>query len=579
MGGVRVVAATIAALGMLLIGVDRPPRAVAAQEPAVSVGDATLVEGNAANRSMQFALTLDRPATATVVVTYRLRAGSATAPADFDDKGGLTRTISFAPGATVSKFVAVVTRPDSIDEPNETFSVELLSSTNATIARSVGVGTIVDDDPIGPGFRATVSDASVVEGDVAQRKLRFTVSLSEPAPATVGMQYTITQLSATNGVDHSATLAPRTLTFRRGTSGFTPVAKVVTVTVMPDDLAEGDETFRIELSQPTVGVLLVDTVGIGRIIDDDVARDPLVGAAIAWPEVLHDDDYANLATRHFDIVTPENALKWDALRPSASTYNFVVADALVGFARDRGQTVHGHALLWHAQNPAWLTNGVFTRAELIAILTDHISTVVGRYRGQVEVWDVANEVVADNGQLRPNLWLTGIGPDYLDIAFAAARLADPDARLYINDYGIEHDGPKADALHDLVSDLVARGVPVDGVGFQSHLQVGEVTEAQLRAEFDRYTGLGLDVSITELDVRLPVPASSSALAQQAATYSAVVSACVNTQRCHSITTWGITDRYSWIPSWFNGWGAALPWDENYAAKPALAPLSTLIRNP
>jgi endo-1,4-beta-xylanase len=579
MAGVRAVAATIAALGTLLIGVDGPSRAIAANEPAVSVGDATLVEGTAASRSMQVAVTLDRPATATVVVTYRLRASSATAPSDFDDKGGVSRTISFVPGATVSKFIAVVIRPDTVDESDETFVIDLLGATNATISRSVGLGTIVDDDPIGPGFRATVSDASIVEGDLNQRKLRFTVSLSEPAPATVGMQYTISQLSATNGADHTATPLPRTLTFRRGASGFTPVAKIVTVPVNSDVVAEGDETFRIVLSQPTVGVLLVDSVGIGRIIDDDGARDPLIGAAISWPQVALDDDYANLATRHFDIVTPENALKWDALRPSATTYNFVVADALVGFARDRGQTVHGHTLLWHSQNPAWLTNGVFSRAELIVILTDHIATVVGRYRGQVQMWDVANEVIADNGQLRPNLWLTGIGPDYLDIAFAAARLADPQARLYINDYSIEHDGPKADGLHDLVSDLVARGVPVDGVGFQSHLLAGEVTETHLRAEFDRYTALGLDVAITELDVRLPVPASSSALAQQATTYAEVVTACTNTPRCESITTWGITDRYSWIPSWFVGWGAALPWDENYVAKPALAPLSSLIRNP
>ena len=204
--------------------------------------------------------------------------------------------------------------------------------------------------------------------------------------------------------------------------------------------------------------------------------------------------------------------------------------------------------------------------------------MVGHYRGQVGWWDVANEVIDDSGQLRSSVWSQGIGPEFVDIAFAAARAADPSARLFINDYSIEFSWAKSDALYALVAGLVARGVPIDGVGFQSHLTAGSITEAQLGAEFARYRALGLDVAVTELDVRVATPASPTALAAQAATYRAVLNACRNAANCVSFTTWGFTDRYSWIPWFFPGLGDALPWDAALGTKPAYAEIASALRN-
>ena len=160
----------------------------------------------------------------------------------------------------------------------------------------------------------------------------------------------------------------------------------------------------------------------------------------------------------------------------------------------------------------------------------------------------------------------------------AARAADPSAKLSINDYNIEGPSRKSDALYALVAGMVSRGVPIDGVGFQTHRTLGSITVAGLRGQFDRYAALGLDVAITELDVRIPIPASAADLATQAATYAVARDACVGAANCRSITTWGFTDKHSWIPYFFTGFGAALPWDANLAPKPAYDVIAPLLRN-
>ncbi len=547
--------------------------------PIVGVGDATISEGTSAGRSVAFSVSLDHPATSDVGVQYRVAAGTATAGSDFAAIG--VRTLWFKVGSSgltpVAKQIAVKVLPDVVDEPDETFTVELLGAPGAQVGRAAGRGVIRDDDPIGPGYRASVSDGSLVEGDQGNRTIAFTVALSAPAPAPVSVDYSVRTLSATAPTDVVVNATKR-LSFAVGARGLTPVSKTVSVVVRPDDIAEGDETFAVVLSNPSVGMLLADPTGIGTIIDDEPARRPLMGTAVRWPTLGNVAQYADTAGRRFDVVTPENELKWDLVEPAQGVFNFAVADAIVDFAQSRGQTVHGHALAWYAQNPAWLTNGSFTRDQLIAILTNHITTVVGRYRGRVSAWDVVNEAVTDDGALRSTVWSTGIGPDYLDIAFRAAHAADPGAALYLNDYNIEGPGTKSDALYDLAAGLVARGVPIDGVGFQAHLIPGSVSEAGLAGQFQRYVGLGLEVAVTELDVRVPVPASQSSLATQAATYAIVRDACVATPECASLTTWGFTDAFSWIPSWFPGYGAALPWDAAYAPKPAYDVLAPLLRN-
>lgn len=557
-------------------------RAAAATIPSISIGDVTISEGTATARTVSFPVALSRPGTAPVSVQYRIVADTATPGVDVDDRGGQLFTIQFnltGSGLTpVVKYVNVTVLPDVVDESNEVFSVTLMNPVGATMYRGVGVGTILDDDPIGNGFLATVSDQSIVEGDAASRSVKFLVSLSQRAPATVSLDYSIVPFSAAATSDIATPAAPKRLTFTRGTSGYTPISKTVSVSVKGDLLSEGNETFAIVLSNPSVGVLLADARGIGTIIDDEPARRPLMGTAVTWPTLGNNSAYANIAGRRFDIVTPENEMKWDATEPTRGVYNFATSDAIVKFAIEHGQQVHGHALAWHVQNPAWLTAGNFTRTELIAILTQHINAIMTRYRGTVTVWDVVNEPIGDDALLRSSVWSQGIGSDYLDIAFFAARAADPTAKLYINDYNIEYAGAKADAMYNLVAGMVSRGVPIDGVGFQTHTSPGWTTTQSLGTQFARYTALGLDVAVTELDVRVPVPVTPASLSAQAATYQSVVDACLATTRCSAITTWGFTDAYSWIPSFFPGFGAALPWDAAFRPKPAYSALAPLLRN-
>ena len=284
-------------------------------------------------------------------------------------------------------------------------------------------------------------------------------------------------MTASRGNDFLAPTTPRRLTFLKGATGFTPIAKMVTVPVVPDAASEGNETFAVVLSNPSVGVLLADARGIGTIIDDETVRRPLMGTAVRMPTLAQEPAYADIAGHRFDILTPENEMKWDVVEPQRDVFNFATADAIVSFAVSHGQTVHGHTLTWHQQNPAWLTSGSFSRSELIDILTNHIATTVGRYRGVVSMWDVVNEAIGDDAVVRPSIWTTGIGADAFDLAFFAARAADPNAKLYINDYNIEGPSQKSDALYSLVSGMVARGVPIDGVGFQTHRTLGSINVA------------------------------------------------------------------------------------------------------
>ncbi len=292
------------------------------------------------------------------------------------------------------------------------------------------------------------------------------------------------------------------------------------------------------------------------------------GAALD-PGALDERPYRDLAAAQLTSVTPENAMKWESVEGLRGEFTWQRADALVAFAKAHGQKVRGHTLVWHSQLPLWLINGGFSPDELRNLMVAHIAAEAGRYRGAIYAWDVVNEPFADDGQWRKSIWYEAMGPDYVPIALRAARAADPDAKLYINDYNVETDGTKMRALYDLVASLKRDGVPIDGVGLQSHFVVG-AAPADLKAVMAEFASLGVDVAVTELDLRIRLPADDKSLAAQADDYASVVEACRATPRCVGVTTWGMTDDRSWIPSFFSGYGAALPFDENYRPKPAVA---------
>ncbi|KAH8922989.1 glycoside hydrolase family 10 protein [Atractiella rhizophila] len=286
---------------------------------------------------------------------------------------------------------------------------------------------------------------------------------------------------------------------------------------------------------------------------------PYVGAAIANSH-LSESAYATTAARDFNIFTPENEMKWDATEPQQGVFNFAAADNIVNFALNNGAKVRGHTFVWANQLPSWVSG--LSASQLDAALKNHITQVMTHYKGKIYAWDVVNEHIEENGAIKDTIWSRAFGIDLFTKSLTYARAADPAAKLYINDYNIEGQNAKSDGLYNVVKQLQAKGVPLDGIGFQSHFINGQIPST-LKANLARFSALGLQVAITELDIRQQTSARNDAL--QATNYRDVVNAC---PQCVSITVWGVTDKYSWIPSTFSGYGAALLYDENYNKKQA-----------
>lgn len=296
-----------------------------------------------------------------------------------------------------------------------------------------------------------------------------------------------------------------------------------------------------------------------------------IGTCVSAIPLKNDPEYARTVAREFNVITPENALKFGVLSPSRGHYDFSGADAIVEFAENHGMEIHGHPLLWYAQLPEWLVNGKPTRTELIDILTTHVTTVVSRYAERIASWDVVNEAIAADGTLRDNVWHRVIGPEYLDLAFAAAHSADPKAQLFYNDYGIEATEQHTEAVYELLRNLRRRKVPIHGVGLQMHLTLDHLSAInRLPSMLTWFADLGLPVAVTEFDVRMKVSGhpTPEQLATQAVVYREVLRSCLAAQGCSTLVTWGFSDRHSWVPHFFPNQGAALLLDEEYQPKPS-----------
>ncbi|MGO3313732.1 MAG: endo-1,4-beta-xylanase [Brachybacterium tyrofermentans] len=283
--------------------------------------------------------------------------------------------------------------------------------------------------------------------------------------------------------------------------------------------------------------------------------------------------YAEVLNREFSSVSAENQMKWEYLHPERDTYAFEDGDAIASSAQQSGQVVRGHTLFWHSQNPTWLEEGGFSAEELRVILKDHIDTVVGHYRGQIQQWDVCNEIFTEEGELRENnIWLRELGPGIIADAFRWARAADPGALLFFNDYNVDGINPKSDAYYALIQELLAEGIPVDGFATQGHLSTRYGFPADLAENLQRFADLGLETAITELDVRMDLPESgrptTEQLEKQAEYYRRVTEAAVAVDGCNSLTLWGFADSYSWVPGTFPGEGAATVMWEDFTRKPA-----------
>lgn len=339
---------------------------------------------------------------------------------------------------------------------------------------------------------------------------------------------------------------------------------------------------------PTAAVVAIAATAVPTTLKEAAGSKVAIGSAVSSRALADaaEPAYAEFVRNELDTITTENELKWEAVEPKQGEFSFGAADTIVDFGQMNQLDIRGHTLVWHSALPDWVkahdVAGVANQLQLNAILEHHIKTVVGNYRGRIKVWDVVNEPLADDGTRRSDsLWQRRLGDDYIADSFRWAHEADPGAKLYLNEYGIEVDSAKARALYELVKSLRAQGVPIDGVGFQTHRMLGAERLSALSVVMRQFADLDLDVAVTELDVRIPgVPATGEQLDRQAAAFATVVKACLSVPRCRSITTWGFTDKHSWMTNnpdpKYTGWGEATLLDTSYAKKPAYnAMLSTL----
>jgi endo-1,4-beta-xylanase len=282
--------------------------------------------------------------------------------------------------------------------------------------------------------------------------------------------------------------------------------------------------------------------------------------------------YNALLGREFSMLTPENALKFDAVHPARSTFAFTTPDAMYAFAVTNGMKMRGHTLVWYNQLPSWVTGTTWPVDTLKQIMIDHINGVMAHYKGQLYAWDVVNEALNDDGSRRTSAW-SPIGPTYIETAFKTARAADPSALLFYNDYSLEFPGAKQDSAYAMIADFKARGVPIDGIGFQSHFQVnndgsGVPSVATFTATMQRFASLGLKIHLTELDIRVRTSGITAAeTTAQTQGFTNVVTACKAVTACEAIIVWGLDDGDSWIPASFPGYGNATLFDATLSKKP------------
>jgi endo-1,4-beta-xylanase len=311
----------------------------------------------------------------------------------------------------------------------------------------------------------------------------------------------------------------------------------------------------------------------------------LFGAALAASH-LGESAYATAAREH-SFVTPENEMKWDTIEPTRGAFNFAPGDQIVSFAMQNGMKVKGHTLVWHKQLPAWVTS-LSTADDVRKAMVDHITGVMSHYKGNVTVWDVVNEAWLTTGStgdgnpmIRDSVFSRALGPSFIDQAFIAARQADAGALLVYNEFANEGLSDKSTAVYNMLKDMKARGIPIDGVGLQMHIGINTApTAADVATNLQRLADLGLKIFISEMDVN---GCAGYSLDQERTQYHDIVATCVAQPACAAVTVWGIVDKYSWLNSTTSAGCATgqlplpLLWDDNFGKKSAYSGVLDALR--
>jgi endo-1,4-beta-xylanase len=308
----------------------------------------------------------------------------------------------------------------------------------------------------------------------------------------------------------------------------------------------------------------------------------VVGAAINTPQINGTDAIGDpIIRQQFSTISPENALKWTSLHPQLDKYDFELADKYVAFGQENHMFIVGHCLVWHSQVPQWVFRDdkgeLLTRDALLARMKEHIQTVVGRYKGKIQSWDVVNEALNEDGTMRQSMWYKIIGDDFIEKAFQYAHEADPAAQLNYNDYNLELPAKRAGAVK-LIKKLKADGIPVANVGLQAHLSLKPGEGEDIEAAITDFAALGVKVAITELDINiLPAPPQQAPTADVSAMFrpsnkpiDPALNPYVNglpdemqqqlasryaelfriflkhSDAVKRVTLWGVTDKESWL---------------------------------
>jgi endo-1,4-beta-xylanase len=286
-----------------------------------------------------------------------------------------------------------------------------------------------------------------------------------------------------------------------------------------------------------------------------------IGTCVDYSVWKDDEEYRDLIAKEFNLLTPESCLSWKYIHPEKEKFDFEKPDALIDFALENNMDVTGIPLVWHLESPEWLENGDFDSEELEEILKNHIETVVNRYSGRIDTWNVVNEAVNDDGELRKNLWLETIGEKYIEKSFRWAA-EHSDAELFYNDYGLPYDEEKRERVYQLLSKLLDKGVPIDGIGIQMHFIGIRATSDEVAETIQRFQELGLEVRMTEMDIAYQKDEAPANIGEeQAKYYGEVFQTCLE-NGITSLSIWGVRDNESWINHFRD-------YDQKYTDRPLL----------
>jgi endo-1,4-beta-xylanase len=336
---------------------------------------------------------------------------------------------------------------------------------------------------------------------------------------------------------------------------------VTAVVAAAAPLALGSTAAQAALAPGTPLKTLAAAAG-GRYFGSDVTGDMLSNSTVT-----------QLQSQQFNMVTPGNEMKWDTTEPSNGTFNFAPGDQIVAYAQANSERLRCHNLVWQSQLPSWVS--ALPANQVQAAMETHITTEATHYKGDCYAWDVVNEPFNSDGSFVADPFFNAMGSGYVADALKTAHAADPNAKLYLNDFGIEGENAKSNAMFSLAQSLLAQGAPLGGIGFESHFILGQIP-ADMQANMQRFANLGLDVAVTELDDRITLPATSANLTQQASEFSTVVKDCLGVSRCVGVTQWAVGDADSWVPGAFSGQGAATMFDQNYNPKPAFTSVQSTL---